>query len=106
MLKVCLLWCLDKGFQLPKNGTLAPAPENVNFGKVVVMPELDFKEVPDKGLIVNIPFIKFRCEFEEQEGLFYNVAWLDFFRYSVSVLFANAVLLLYTQLQIHRTDLK
>lgn len=75
---VCLLWCLDKGFQLQETETLAPAPESVNFGKVVVTPELHFKEKPTEGRILNFPYLKFRCEFEEEEGLFYYVAWLDF----------------------------
>jgi hypothetical protein len=53
-----------------------PAPENVNLGSITVTPELEFKAIPiDNKLFTNEPFLRFRCQFNNETDLHYTVTW-------------------------------
>ncbi|XP_060606424.1 uncharacterized protein LOC132758740, partial [Ruditapes philippinarum] len=68
-------FCFEK-HELLNRTTPFPAPENVDFGKITVRPELNFTEQPlNQELTVFKPYLRFWCQFDVKTDLFYTVTW-------------------------------
>ncbi|XP_060556762.1 von Willebrand factor D and EGF domain-containing protein-like, partial [Ruditapes philippinarum] len=68
-------YCFEKHTLLNRS-TPSPAPENVDFGRITVKPELEFKSILLGPVMTqNIPYLNFRCLFNKRNDLFYTVQW-------------------------------
>ncbi|XP_060556760.1 uncharacterized protein LOC132717337, partial [Ruditapes philippinarum] len=67
-------YCFEK-HKLLKRSAMFLAPENVDLGRIYVKPELDFISDQLGFFTQKVPYLKFWCQFNNKEDLFYTVTW-------------------------------